>query len=383
MEQALLDFDHHPADRGTGFELGWEHARFGMVPPPEHLHAGDPVRQGWQAGRATFGDRARSASPRTLQWLQLRLRAWLCGRSFEATQVTPNYLGQIDAVHCPVTREALTRDTGHPTDATVDRVHPDAGYAAGNLAVMSRRASAAKDDLAWDEALAQGGTGQGQGEPRDAARANTLSALEWLRVGVLMSFVSTLPHEQAARLPLAVLPPNRLRLLNPIQGLQVLMSCQLLTPDWSGRVTAIEALLPGAQLRRDFNLFLHGLIARMMQAGRLGACGHDMQARRWALEDAWSDAAVQRRWQRLALQLTRAQARRLVERIGSQGLAPQRVLLHDDAIAVEGWALASRGYRPAAPAHPGATPVRGRDRKRQRVMPTGASSAAALQLQLP
>jgi hypothetical protein len=382
MEQAILDFEHHPAAHGLGFELGWEHARFGLAPPLEHLHAGDPLHQGWQAGRATFGERASAASPRTRQWLQLRLQAWLRGRSFEATQVTPNYLGQIEATHCPVTREALTRERALPTDSMVERVNPDAGYAAGNLAVMSRRASAAKDELAWDEALAQAASDQvasaGQGDVQRHGLDRGLSASEWMRAAVLMSFVSTLLHEQAARLPLVMLPPNRLRLLNPIQGLQVLVSCQLLTGDWSHRVKRIEDLLPGSALRRDFNLFLHGLVARMMQAGRLGHQAPDLLAQRWALEDAWADPAVRRRWQRMALQLTAAQARRLVERIGSKGLAPQRVLLHDDAIAVEGWALESRGFRPAAVAHPVPVPARGRGHGRQRSASTIAARIAAL-----
>ena len=32
----------------AGFEIGWDHAHYRVVPPVEHLHAGHPVRQGWQ-----------------------------------------------------------------------------------------------------------------------------------------------------------------------------------------------------------------------------------------------------------------------------------------------------------------------------------------------
>ena len=36
----------------TGFEIGWDHARVRLTPPPSQLLAGHPVRQGWEAGRA-------------------------------------------------------------------------------------------------------------------------------------------------------------------------------------------------------------------------------------------------------------------------------------------------------------------------------------------
>ena len=51
------------ADR-TGFEIGWDHAHYRLVPPADHLHAGHPVRQGWEAGQAVFGLRTLRATPR-------------------------------------------------------------------------------------------------------------------------------------------------------------------------------------------------------------------------------------------------------------------------------------------------------------------------------
>jgi hypothetical protein len=42
------------------------------------------------------------------KWLQLRLHAWLRGRSVELVQVTPHYLQQIDVSHCPITRAPLS-----------------------------------------------------------------------------------------------------------------------------------------------------------------------------------------------------------------------------------------------------------------------------------
>ena len=54
-------------------------------------------------------------------------------------QLTPHHLAQLDTTHCPITRELLGDD-----NRSIDRVRDDAGYAAGNLAVMSRRANQAK-----------------------------------------------------------------------------------------------------------------------------------------------------------------------------------------------------------------------------------------------
>ena len=81
------------------------------------------------------------------KWLQLRLHAWLRGRSVELVQVTPNYLQQIDASHCPITRVPLANPTQDTSDASIDRVRNDAGYAAGNLATISRAAAAQYDGI--------------------------------------------------------------------------------------------------------------------------------------------------------------------------------------------------------------------------------------------
>ncbi|MFX5464791.1 hypothetical protein ABTD44_20675, partial [Acinetobacter baumannii] len=83
------------------------------------------------------------------------------------------------------------------------------------------------------------------------------------RLAVLASFVTPLSHEQAAAMPLLVLPPNRLRLFNPIQALQALVTRQLATPGWSARLSRLEALLPTDALRSDFNRFLLALAPRV------------------------------------------------------------------------------------------------------------------------
>jgi hypothetical protein len=114
---------------GKGFEIGWDCAHYRVTPPAEHLQPGNPVRQGWEAGQAAFGTRALFARPPVRKWPQLRLGAWLRGRSFDEAHVTPGFLARIGVERCPITREPLTQGTGEPSDASVDRVCNDAGYA--------------------------------------------------------------------------------------------------------------------------------------------------------------------------------------------------------------------------------------------------------------
>jgi hypothetical protein len=339
MSQAALLLEITPpaedAFETTGFEIGWDHAHYRVVPPVEHLHAGHPVRQGWQAGQAVFGPRTLRATRHVRKWLQLRLSAWARGRAFEGVQVTPHFLAQIDVAACPVTREPLTHATGQPSDASVDRVFNGAGYAAGNLAVMSARANAAKADYNWDDALAF----VRQVEAGQLGQIDGLGAEEWSRLAVLMSFVTPLSHAQAACLPLLVLPPNRLRLLNPVQALQTLLTLQFTRPGAPRRVNELAAVMPTAA-RDAFQVFMHTLLARRLAAGVQA----DAPALRRAMEDLWRDPLVNRRWQRLALQLTEGDCERLVQYAGRRGLAGEGWRWLPREMASEGWALETQGY---------------------------------------
>lgn len=333
----------------VGFELGWDVARHGLALPAEHQASADPLRQGWEAGRASFGPRTLRASRHVRKWLQLRLQAWRRGRAFEGVQVTPHFLAQIDVAVCPITRQPLSHASGADSDASVDRVYNAAGYAAGNLAVMSLRANQAKDDLRWDEARLMAVLAEQRTEGAGAGSADGLTAAEWARLAVLMSFVTPLPHAVAASLPLLLLPPNRLRLLNPIQGLQALVTRLLLKPGYAARSQQLAALLPAGAVRRDFMLVFHSLLPRAWDGGRT----HDPQLLRQRLEDGWRQAPVLRRWQRFAAHLDAAGAEALVRQAVALGLGDTHVQVHASAQATEGWALETRGYvSPAAANEP-------------------------------
>jgi hypothetical protein len=340
-----------PADAGaappeaSGFELGWDFAHHRMVPPADHMHPGHPVRQGWDAGRAAFGQRTLRASAPVKKWLQLRLNAWHRGRAFEPVQVTPHFLAQIQVACCPITRQSLSQATSGPCDASIDRVNNDGGYAAGNLAVMSVRANRAKAAFGFSDAL---GFAR-RIEAGECGRIDGLDAAQWLRLAVLMSFATPLTHAQATTLPLLVLPPNRLRVLNPVQALQVLLTLQFTQPAQVPRLDALAGLF-GGEARQAFHVFMNTLLARRVASGPQA----DAPALRRAMEDAWGHPLVQRRWQRLALRLDAVDCERIVDRAVARGLALPGLRCLPLAQATEGWALAQRGRvaAPAAPAEP-------------------------------
>jgi len=169
-----------------------------------------------------------------------------------------------------------------------------------------------------------------------------LTAAQWARVAVLCSFVEPLAHDEACALPLLVLPPNRLRLFNPAQALQAFVSRQLLVPGWSQRASRIEALVPGKPAQRAFRDFFQALLPRVLEAGRNIA---PMEAR-WAVEDAWRNPLVQRRWASFARLLTAEQCETLVRRATAKKLGTGVVNQLNDSQATEGWNLETRGYVP-------------------------------------
>ncbi|MDC8772145.1 hypothetical protein [Roseateles albus] len=326
-----------PATQSVGFALGWDFAHHGLTPPALQLYASSPLRQGFQAGSATFGRRTLRANRHTQQWLLLRTHAWSRGRSFEEVQLTPNYLQQLGVNFCPITRQPLDAHQGSRHQAQIDRVRDDAGYAAGNLVMMSRAANLAKAQHGWAEAAEVARSV----EAGPIHRIAGLGAAEWQRVALLCSFVTELPHAEAAALPLLVLPPNRLRLFNPIQALQAMLTRQLATPGWSARLARIEALLPTEACKADFNRFVLALAPRVLAVSNL----HREQDIRWALEDAWRQPLLLKRWTRFALQLSAAQAEALLQRAAAKQLVNAVHVQHlTQPNAIDGWALERGGF---------------------------------------
>lgn len=321
--------------------IGWDHAERGVVPPPEHLNPASPVRQGWEAGRQAFGPRTLPADRYVRLWLQLRIEAWRRDEPFDAQLVGAALLRRITGSHCPVRRVRLTHADGGPDEATVVRVDRTAAFTLGNLVVLSRRAADAIGDIGLDGALERAQ----RIVDRRLDEIAGLDAAAWQRAAVLRSFGTALPHGRAACLPLRLLPPNRLRVLNPVQALQVLLSVQFSRAGHARRCATLAALMPTAEARHAFHALMHTLLARRLAAGRLS----EPLDERWAIEDLWRDPLVQRRWLRLALRLSEADCDRACQMAAQRGLAGPTVRWLPLLAATEGWAPSVDGFAPGGP----------------------------------
>jgi hypothetical protein len=319
----------------AGRAIGRDYARHGLMPSPDHLYPGHPVRQGWEAGHAALvrrGEPTRPASRHVRRWLELRLKAWMHGRAFDALQVTPGMLARIETARCPVTREVLSpaHEAGHPggvpgaagapDEGVVVALREEAGIVAGNLVVVSRRAA---------RALAGDATGDATG---DAASAH-LGEAALRRAADLRALVTPMPHARASARPLAVLPPPRVRVLNPAHELQVLLATLFAGGAYARRMSALGALMPDAASRRAYAALMSTLLARRLESE--WAAGREQL--RALLEDAWVHPMVQRRWAELMQSLTGAQCARIVRRAMERDLAAGRARWLEPERAVEGW----------------------------------------------
>ena len=312
----------------TGFDIGWDHAHHGLVPPAELLLEGTPIGQGWRAGRAVFGRRTLATGRATRQWLALRTLAWRQGIDFDGQQVTTHYVAQLQTRQCPVLRRPLGGPAGHADAAVIERLNPQTAYVAGNLALMSEAATRARNGVDVLEALRRATLAQACGEVVEG-----LDAAAWRRLAALRAFATPLPFHVAARVPLAVLPPNRVRLLNAAQALQSLVTSLFMTSGWAARTRALAQRLPAHTLRHDFNLFVGALAPRVLEAAS------EPLALRRALEDAWLHERVQRRWQHFVFSLGEVATKALLESAAAQAPASVRTEHHTPEAATEACAL--------------------------------------------
>ncbi|MET0382451.1 MAG: hypothetical protein ABW032_03415 [Burkholderiaceae bacterium] len=297
-----------------GDALGFEYARYGLVPPAPCLWPGHPIREGWERGRGLFGRRTRAATLAVTRWLALRLTAWERGEAFDDHEITPQLLRSLEvATLCPVTGRALQ------DDAMVVPVDAARGWRAGNLALMSPAFGARWVGIDWE--MAKDALARAESAPQEPI--DGIALRQWRRVVALKSLATPLPHAEAARIPLHVLPPNRLRLVNPIQELQAVLTLQLSVPGWGQRAGGIAESMP-ASLRNEFNLFFNSLLAQALRQGH-GARHAEM---RGALAAAWGDAVVQRRWERFARLVDAALAETLVERLAREPMPGLYVVRH-------------------------------------------------------
>jgi hypothetical protein len=321
-----------------GDALGFDHARYGLVPPADCLWPGHPVREGWERGRRLVGRRTRPSSVAVSRWLGLRLAAWRAGAPFDDVQITPTTLRALEAsTRCPVTGTPLG------ASARVMRLDPARGWVGGNLALVAAPVAERLDAMSWLDATAALQAAE-RAAQEDAAGtpsmrdAGAFTLAQWRRAVALKSLATRLSEAQARALPMRVLPPTRVRLVNAIQGVQALLSLQLATPGWGARASRVAESIP-LLLRCEFHLFFHTLLAHALRAGRVGLAGTgdadgDRAAMRVAVERAWSEPTVQRRWERFARRIDSALAETLVERLAAEPLPGLQTLRHPEGLVM-------------------------------------------------
>lgn len=285
----------------TGFEIGRDHAHHGLVPPESYRVDGHPVRAGWEIGRACFGLRTRQPTPAVRAWLALRLQAWEAGVEFDACHVTPHLMERLHPSRCPITRETLPT-LGQAGCGQIDRMREAAAFEPGNLVTLSARAIEARRGVSFRDAIAV----VDELELRRLPEHRGLAAGPWARLAVLQSFVTPLPHGEAARLPLLLVPPPRVPVCNPAQALQVVLTTQLTMPGYARRLAEMAGGVASARARQALQVFVHTLLARRVALGPV-----DGPVLREGLEDAWRHPLVNQRWQAFALQLTPTACERL------------------------------------------------------------------------
>lgn len=306
-----------------GWQLGYDHARCHVPLPSAHLHPDSPLFQGFHAAlQAGLSSQQREVAAGTRVWLALRLQAWTEGLPYEEQLLTPHYLRQLRRNTCPVTRQSLHDEHGHPHQRSWARLRQDLGYAAGHLVQMSRTATQALQgrSAAQLQAIAER-------LAIDASTQEGLDAAAWSRLAALVRMVQA--HEETPD-PLPVLPPNRLRLLNPQHALQAWITRQLALPGWAARGNVLAQALPNEDARSAAQALVASLAPHALRLPQ-----HQGKELQWLLEDLWRDVRVQRRWVSLMTTVQGLDLETLLLRLP----APTGCHLehHAEAGATEGW----------------------------------------------
>jgi hypothetical protein len=313
-------------DRIEAREIGFDFARRGMNPPED---CGTAFKEGWLEARARFGASVDAGTQWDRKLLRLRLSAWRRCRLVDRS-VTAAFLEQISVPVCPITREALTTGTHSLSDATIDRVFNGGAYAAGNIAVLSRRANQAKANRTIEEII------EIAERLPDEERHEGLLRHEWARLASLCSLALPLDHALHVR-PLLVWPPRRLLLSNAYPVVMVgtsLMAATYLRP----AVTAeVRALLGSKRAKKTFDEFFETFRWRLVVVAKGKKTPHVLHR----FEDTWSSDLVWRRFEKFR-QATPAEDIGAIRDAIKRALAANVNEIPEETL--RGWATESGGY---------------------------------------
>jgi hypothetical protein len=150
----------------TGYAIGQDWA-FYHQPLPDGADAA--IYRGHQDSKAR--SRGREIDRYTKKWLQLRYHAYFRERTV-SDSVTPDLLRVLDLKFCRITQVDLTHGTQLDSDWSVERLCNDAGYAWGNLTIISRKANESRGSMSFDDIIKAS---------QSTRVTNGLKQIEWMR----------------------------------------------------------------------------------------------------------------------------------------------------------------------------------------------------------
>jgi len=150
-----------------GYVIGQDWAYY-RQPLPENADAA--IYRGYESNEAQISLRS-EVDRFTKKWLQLRYHAYLRKRTV-SDDVTPGLIRALDVSFCQITEINLTHGFQVDSDWSVERLCNHAGYAWGNLAIISKSANEARGSMTYEEIS----------KASDSKKSiNGLSPIEWER----------------------------------------------------------------------------------------------------------------------------------------------------------------------------------------------------------
>lgn len=337
----------HTLHERTGFDIGWDYACYGIAFPPGFFEANGQFKcivDGYTQGVAHFGHRRNGSGHLSgdswyrSKWMNLRLSALKRNRIL-AREVTPDYLSKIYVARCPVTRVELTRGTGAPTDASIERMNNSGGYAPGNLCVMSIQANQAKGAKTFRQVLQTALTIK----PEETISGLTNS--QWARLACLSSFGAQADDADVVNsLPLVCMPPIGCLLTNQSQHLQTMVTAFLpphFDPRLVSRINKAFGSLKDKKVKRALERFADASKFAYNRAY------HDSERPlnlEFILGDAWKNAVLYGYWDELRQRV----GDRVDAVIRCVDVKPNPGLTGQGSKDFETWGLESHGHIPAS-----------------------------------
>ena len=331
----------------TGFDIGWDYVVYG-VPFPMPMCAADGrfkcIVDGYKASTAHFRTTSCPTvkTPEALRWrtkwMSLRVSALKRNR-IVTKEVTSEYLLRINVDRCPVTRAMLTHRTGLPTDASIERMNNQGGYAIGNLCVISVLANKAKGGLSFQNVLKTALS------LAPGAEYKGLNQHQWGRLACLSSYVAG-PEDGPVveTLPLICLPPPGCLLNNAVQQLQFLSS-GFMNPNLpaknNARIIKAYSALKDKRVMRALDDFVKASSFSVNEAYKKASPPYLC---RGLAEDAWEMPALYAFWTDLREKVA-GRANAVVHGFGAN---PGVLIKAPASSGIETWGLESGGQGPAS-----------------------------------